>query len=64
MSLPPSNPSPMKRVVTIDKVTLLEEIKRGTFKLKKPEETKEKIAVKVKDENKTFVKFINLGPTP
>ena len=40
------------------KVTLLEEIKQGKFKLKKPEEKKADKGVKAKEENKTFVVFM------
>jgi hypothetical protein len=36
-------------------VTLLEEIKRGTFKLKKAEDKKDVKIEKAKEENKTFV---------
>ena len=46
----------------LDPVTMLEEIKKGNFRLKKPEEKKEE--KKVKDGNKTFVYFLSkLGPT-
>lgn len=38
-------------------VTLFEEIKKGNFKLKKPEDKKDDKIDKAKEENKTFVSY-------
>ena len=48
----------MKRVKFCDLVTLLEEIKKGNFKLKKAEDKKDDKVLKTKEEDKSFVELV------
>lgn len=42
---------------------MFEEIKKGNFKLKKPEDKRDEKIEKAKEENKTFVKLDKIGST-